>query len=82
MGLISANTGTPGTKTVVITPNDDNDLVDAVKSLWINTDGIIVATALYDDQPQTYTVAAGTPLPMVFKRIYTASTATFVAIVS
>lgn len=72
---------TPGVKSIQITPDDDNDLAQAVKSLWINEDGDVTGILLYDTTPITVTALAGMPLPLCFRRIMaTGTTASFIGI--
>lgn len=72
----------PAIDTVEVTLSDTEDLPQAVKAMWINTDGTITGIALFDQTPRTYNVFAGTALPVVFRRIFaTGTTAEFVAFV-
>lgn len=74
----------PGVRSMDVTQSDEDDLEVYPKSLWINTDGTVRGILAQDpeDAPmRTYTVVAGTPLPLVFRRISPDSTASFVAIV-
>lgn len=71
----------PAVQTIDIVPSDTDDLATVVKSLWINSDGVIVGISPYDDVARTYTVFGGSTLPIAFKKILTASTAQAVGII-
>jgi hypothetical protein len=64
----------PARKLVAITAAD-TDLTYEPKAIWASGAGTLVITAIDDLTPVTFTVAAGTLLPIKAKRIAAASTA-------
>lgn len=54
----------------------DVDLAETVRGLWVDGGGTLVCTMEDGTGPFTFTVAAGTLLPVAVKRVAAASTAT------
>lgn len=68
----------PATRVVVISPDNDEDLADTPRALWVGGGGALVLTALDDSAPVTIAaVPAGALLPIRVKRVLaTGTTAT------
>lgn len=64
----------PATRVVVITPDDDLDLEDVPRALWIGSIGDLVVIAEDDADPVTIAgLTAGTLLPLRVRRVLEAT---------
>lgn len=65
----------PATRVVVITPDDDEDLADVPRALWIGSSGDLEVTAEGDASPVLIEgLTAGTLLPLRVKRVLESTT--------
>lgn len=70
----------PGRRLIVITPDDDNEITQTPRALYIGGTGNIAIIAIDDSEPVVFVnVPAGTVLPVsVSKVMDTSTTATFI----
>jgi hypothetical protein len=59
----------PGTRALVITPNDDTDNVPKGGTLRIGIAGTVNCIGIDDSEPVSFTCGAGDQIPLICKRV-------------
>jgi len=70
----SDNVDLQARKLLAITPNNDNDLVDVPKALYIGVGGTLAVIAVDNTTSVSLTVQAGALLPIRVKRVLASGT--------
>ena len=70
----SGGTTAPATRGFAITPGDDADLAVDTRAIWVGVSGDVKVTTVGGDTFVLPAVAAGIPIPVRVRRVWSTST--------